>query len=176
MKKKSNTRDVTLVLGGARSGKSRRAEHHAVESGLPVVYVATYARQADAEMNARIERHRQDRPAEWLTVEGEYDLAALGEKYKNHCLLMDCLTLWLYYQVGQGCAESQVLELMSRGLEAGARGAKWIIVSNELGLGVVPMGAETREFRDLAGRANQWAAQFATTVEFMLAGLPLKLK
>jgi adenosylcobinamide kinase/adenosylcobinamide-phosphate guanylyltransferase len=166
---------ATLVLGGARSGKSRFAEGLVIDSGLKPVYVAT-AGAGDAEMAARIEEHRRRRGERWLTIEEPVNLAAvLGELARpDAAVLVDCLTLWL-------------TNLMMRGIDIGveveelagvipALGGPVVFVSNEVGLGLVPDNPMGRAFRDHAGRLNQAVAERASQVFFTVAGLPLALK
>jgi adenosylcobinamide kinase/adenosylcobinamide-phosphate guanylyltransferase len=169
---------LTLILGGARSGKSARAEALAAASRGPVAYVATYCVGAeDVEMRARVEQHRLRRPAHWRTLENQFDLAAVFSNTGGDLVLVDCLTLWLSYQQMQGLAEPEILSRLEHALGvAREKGVRVIFVSNELGMGLVPSAAESRGFRDLAGRANQLVARHADTVEFVIAGLPLTLK
>lgn len=169
---------ITLILGGSRSGKSRRAEELAAASGLPVSYVATCATSLmDDEMRARVGLHRGRRPADWRTIEDRFDLAnVLGEQC-GRLLLIDCLTLWLAWQGANRRAEDETLSELDAVLQAAPRHVPaLILVSNELGMGIVPASPETRGFRDLCGRSNQLAACRAARVEFMIAGLPLVLK
>lgn len=175
---------IHFVLGGARSGKSARAEALAKELAenngtLPVVYIATCATThgLDAEMAERIARHRADRPSHWKTLENRFDLAAVFAEHAGHLVLLDCLTLWLSWQIGLGQSEAQILATLEDALEAARlHGVRLIAVSNELGMGLVPLGAENRAYRDLVGRANQLVAARAAAVEFVAAGLPLRLK
>ena len=169
---------IHFVLGGSRSGKSRRAESLAKASGQSVAYIATYvADPTDEEMRRRVQRHQQQRPADWLTIENRFDLGNLVRENKNVLFLLDCLTLWLSFNLTKGRSSEQILKelgealLLIRELER-----PFIIVSNEVGSGIVPLGAESRAFRDLCGSANQLVAAEATTVELMVAGLPLVLK
>lgn len=176
--------DLTFVLGGARSGKSAYAERLAAASGRPVTYIAT-ARSADAdpEFAARIAHHQACRPAHWTLVEADAALpqalrAADGEQ---HCVLVDCLTLWL---AGLVCpvegGEPPPSAAASRfdELEAALSGARGrvIVVSNEIGLGVVPLGSLTRHYVDELGRLNQRVARIAREVTLMVAGLPVAVK
>lgn len=171
-------RPIHLVLGGGRSGKSRRAEEIASTKGLPVTYAATYATtQHDPEMEDRVARHRKQRPAHWTTIENRFDLKALFHEHQNVLILLDCLTLWLSYKQMTESREDMILaelEEAMRDIVPGRPGL--IIVSNEVGLGLVPSSPEGRSFRDLAGRANQLVARLASRVEFMVAGLPMLLK
>ncbi|KPV39268.1 adenosylcobinamide kinase [Thiohalorhabdus denitrificans] len=165
-----------LVLGGARSGKSRLAEQRAVESGAEVVYVAT-ATAGDEEMAARIARHRADRPDHWGLVEEPVALARVlrQEARPGRCLLVDCLTLWLGNLLGEG---EEVLERERTAfLEALASApGEVLLVSNEVGQGVVPADPLSRRFVDEAGRLHQAAAERCEQVTLVVAGLPWTLK
>ncbi|KWZ36754.1 bifunctional adenosylcobinamide kinase/adenosylcobinamide-phosphate guanylyltransferase [Burkholderia anthina] len=174
--------DLTFVLGGARSGKSAHAERLAADSGRPVTYIAT-ATAADAEFEQRIAHHRARRPAEWGFADAPVDLAGtLARLDDPHaCLLVDCLTLWLTNLLcpadGEPLDDAQYVAQVER-LERALRGAraKVIVVSNEIGLGVVPLGSVTRRYVDELGRLNQRVAALATRVTLLVAGLPLDLK
>jgi adenosylcobinamide kinase / adenosylcobinamide-phosphate guanylyltransferase len=166
---------LTLILGGARSGKSRYAERLGLGSGLLPVYVAT-AEALDAEMAARIAEHRARRGTTWRTVEEPLDLV---ETLQRECgpgqaVLVDCLTLWLTNLM---VAKRPVRTEMARLIELlpSIRGAL-VLVSNEVGLGVVPTDAMARAFIDHAGWLHQRIAEQADDVVFMAAGLPLHLK
>ncbi|AFT84926.1 bifunctional adenosylcobinamide kinase/adenosylcobinamide-phosphate guanylyltransferase [Paraburkholderia phenoliruptrix] len=177
------SRDLTFILGGARSGKSVHAEQLAARSALPVTYVATARVTGDAEFNARIAHHRARRPAHWRLLEADLDLAGAVSKVDapGHCTLIDCLTLWLANLLcpadGEPLAPAQYqahIEALEAAL-GNARG-KIIAVSNEIGLGVVPLGAATRLYVDELGRLNQRIAALSTQATLMVAGLPLALK
>lgn len=166
-----------LILGGVRSGKSRLAEQHAMDSGLPVTYVAT-ATADDDEMRTRIAHHRKQRPDHWRLVEEPLALAAIlqREAAAGHCVLVDCLTLWLTNLL---CAQdemrlSQEIADLLRVLP-GLPG-HIILVSNETGMGVVPLGELTRRYCDEAGRLHQAVAQSCERVILTVAGLPLNVK
>lgn len=164
-----------LVLGGARSGKSAYAERLVAESGLEAVYVATAA-AGDEEMAARIEAHRARRDPSWRTVEAPDRLENVlrQEADEGRAVLVDCLTLWLSNLM---LADADVEARTERLVET-ARGAKGlrVLVSNEVGLGLVPETPLGRRFRDAQGRLNQAVAGVADRVVFMAAGLPLMLK
>ncbi|MDX8126984.1 bifunctional adenosylcobinamide kinase/adenosylcobinamide-phosphate guanylyltransferase [Methylomonas sp. OY6] len=172
---------IELVLGGARSGKSRYAEQQALASGLPVVYIAT-AEAGDDEMHSRIQHHQQRRPPHWLTVEEPIALADVIGDYagKQHCLLVDCLTLWLCNVLfdKQGNLQEQRYQQQADALCAVlATGRQRVImVSNEVGLGVVAADAMTRRFVDEAGFLHQRLAQISDKVVLVTAGLPQILK
>lgn len=165
----------TLVLGGARSGKSRLAERLARDSGHACLCLAT-AEAGDAEMAERIARHRAARPAGWETVEEPLDLAdaLLRASRPERVVVVDCLTLWLSNLMHHG----RDPEAETAGLIAAlARAAgQVILVSNEVGLGLVPETPLGREFRDAQGRLNQAVAAAVPQVLFVAAGLPLRLK
>ena len=169
--------NITLILGGARSGKSTRAEMLAAQSNLPVVYVATYATShPDPEMACRIEKHRAQRPTHWTTVENQFDLEIIFHAHKGTAVLIDCLTLWLSFHC-EHKTETQLLTLLRSALESARENdISLFIVSNELGMGLVPTTSLGRSFRDLCGRANQLVAAYSDHVEFQIAGLPLILK
>jgi adenosylcobinamide kinase/adenosylcobinamide-phosphate guanylyltransferase len=165
---------LTLVLGGARSGKSRHAEALIRACPPPWIYVAT-AQAFDAEMEARIAEHRARRETGWETVEAPLDLSgAVVAVPDGTPLLVDCLTLWLSNVLLAGKDEEResrrLAELLGR-----PRGP-WVVVSNEVGLGIVPDNALARRFRDAAGRLNQMVAEQADSVVMTVAGLPLKVK
>jgi len=166
---------LVLVLGGARSGKSRHAESLCARSGLEPVYLAT-ATAGDAEMAARIERHRQERGAAWTTVEEPLELAAALRRCRSHqrIVLVECLTLWLSnLMVAERPVEPAVDALLA---ELGQERGPVVLVSNEVGLGVVPMNALARRFVDDAGRLHQRLAALADRVVLLVAGLPLMVK
>ncbi|BDU23109.1 bifunctional adenosylcobinamide kinase/adenosylcobinamide-phosphate guanylyltransferase [Dyella sp. GSA-30] len=166
-----------LILGGARSGKSALAERLAIASGREVVYVAT-GQAGDGEMAARIAHHRAQRPAHWLTIEEPVKLAdKLGDHAReDRCLLVDCLTLWLTNLLcdpDPGCFERERAALLER---LPRMPGELLLVSNEVGLGIVPMGELSRRFVDEAGRLHQAIAALCPRVLFAAAGLPLVLK
>ncbi|KQT88553.1 adenosylcobinamide kinase/adenosylcobinamide phosphate guanyltransferase [Aurantimonas sp. Leaf443] len=167
---------VTLVLGGARSGKSAHAERLVEESGLQPVYLAT-GRAFDGEMDARIATHRERRGSGWRTVEAPLDLgpALAREAGQGRAVLVDCLTLWVTNLMMEGRDVASESAALCRTLEAlGA--VPIVLVSNEVGLGIVPDNAMARAFRDHAGRLHQDVGRIAARVIFVAAGLPLTLK
>lgn len=171
---------LVLVLGGARSGKSRFAQQLGSEASEKVLFVAT-AEALDDEMRARITEHRKNRPAHWRTLE---ITAGLGPGLKTgtgdaRVVIIDCLTLLVANLMGSGDPGSEkrvIKEIEELIAAAGQLEATFIIVSNEVGLGLVPDNRPGRDFRDLAGKANQLIARAASDVYFMVAGLPLKVK
>lgn len=164
-----------LILGGARSGKSALAEWRARESGLDVTYVAT-ATAGDDEMAERIRHHRERRPAYWVTVEAPTELAHALEREAgpDRLLLVDCLTLWLGNLLDDGDALAAERDALLAALPR--LPGRMVLVSNEVGLGIVPDNALARRFRDEAGRLNQAVAAACDRVTFVAAGLPLTLK
>ena len=180
---------IELILGGARSGKSALAEQRARDSGLAVTYIATGA-AGDAEMAARIAHHQMRRPAHWALLEEPLHLAATLRAHAaaDRCLLVDCLTLWLSNLLlrGQAAQQAEAGDAVNCALLKNETIALFdclpqlpghvILVSNEVGLGIVPMGAATRLFVDEAGRLNQRIAALSARVTFVAAGLPLDLK
>lgn len=172
---------IELVLGGARSGKSRYAEQQAIASGLKVIYVAT-AEAGDDEMRGRIAHHRSRRPADWQTLEQPIHLAQAIADHASpkHCILVDCLTLWLCNVLfdKQGQQQMERYQQQSDALltTLSACPHRVILVSNEIGLGVVAADAMTRRFVDEAGFLHQKIAQLSDKVVFVTAGLPQILK
>jgi len=186
---------LTLVLGGARSGKSRYAQS-LCKSSIHVIYIATAHSGADTddhEMRERIARHRADRPAEWQTVEEPLDLsrAVLGSPAEAD-LLIDCITLWisnLMWEFREKSAAEQEKMILAevdglidavrlrneKSIASGTAG-EVVIVSNEVGGGLAPEHPVARAFRDMQGFANQRLAHAADNVVFIIAGLPLRLK
>ncbi|HEU4709384.1 MAG TPA: bifunctional adenosylcobinamide kinase/adenosylcobinamide-phosphate guanylyltransferase [Methylophilaceae bacterium] len=173
--------DLTLIIGGARSGKSRHAEKIAMESGLPVTYIAT-AQVYDTEFGSRVAQHQARRPAVWKTVEEPHHLEPVlqREAAEGRCVIVDCLTLWLAQCICPECippegvdwpAERQALLAALPSLPG-----KIVLVSNEVGMGIVPLGEINRQFQDEAGRLNQAIAAISNEVLFMAAGFPLRLK
>lgn len=166
---------IRLITGGARSGKSTLAERLATESGSEVVYIAT-AEACDGEMSERVALHRERRPSHWQTVEQPLALVETiqAQQKDGRCLLVDCLTLWVTNLL---LAERDIeaeREALCAALTA-ARG-EIILVTNETGMGVVPMGALSRRFVDEAGWLNQAVAALADQVVLTVAGLPLTVK
>lgn len=167
-------KSLTFIIGGARSGKSAHAERLVTAFRSPWTYVAT-GQAFDDEMRDRIAAHRSRRGEGWLTIDAPLDLAgALRNMPEGRPALVDCLTLWLSNRMLAGDdAEAVAAELEE--MLASPRGP-WFVVSNEVGLGIVPDNELARRFRDAAGRLNQRVAALADTVLLMVAGLPLKVK
>ena len=178
----------TLILGGARSCKSAYAEKLAAASGKSVIYIAT-AQASDDEMAARIDQHRSQRPVTWTTVEEPLALGAamLARSEPRSILLIDCLTVWLsnllftdgmdFPEVGRITAPPTFVAQRSFFLEALSQiPGDVVIVSNEVGMGIIPQGAITRWYVDEAGRLNQTVAAQCERAVWVAAGLPLILK
>jgi adenosyl cobinamide kinase/adenosyl cobinamide phosphate guanylyltransferase len=167
---------LTLLLGGARSGKSTLALGRARATGRPVVFVAT-GQPHDAEMAERIARHRAERDPAWATVEAPLDLAgALDGVDDAACAVVDCLTLWVANLVERGDDEPAVLRLAGEAARLAARRPGPVVaVSNEVGMGVVPASALSRRYRDVLGRVNAIWANEAAEAALVVAGRPLWL-
>jgi len=165
---------TTFVLGGARSGKSRYAESLITARPQPWVYIAT-AEAHDDEMAARIAEHKARREAGWQTIEAPHELPeALNAAPRGAAVLVDCLTLWLSNVMHGAFDIGKVTLRLEQALHA--RVGTTVLVSNEVGLGIVPDNALAREFRDAQGALNQRLAAHAGRVVFMVAGLPLIVK
>ncbi|MET0248395.1 MAG: bifunctional adenosylcobinamide kinase/adenosylcobinamide-phosphate guanylyltransferase [Sphingobium sp.] len=163
-----------FVLGGARSGKSRYAQMRAEQTGLDRIFIAT-AQAYDGEMEDRIAHHRDERGDGWHTVEVPLDLtAAIRDQEDGAVLLIDCLTLWTSNLLLAG---HDALDAVPDLIEAiGEAAGPIILVSNEVGLGIVPDNALARRFRDMAGIVNQRVAAAVGEVQFLVSGLPLRVK
>jgi adenosylcobinamide kinase/adenosylcobinamide-phosphate guanylyltransferase len=187
IKKRELMGKLTFILGGARGGKSSLGQKLAEERGLPVLYIAT-AQALDEEMERRIQVHRQDRPQDWRTLESPRGVAQSLEAEDLHSgvILLDCLTLLVTNVMlaaagdltspDEARAESEVraevYALLSQ-IQSGE--ADWIVVSNEVGMGLVPPYPAGRLFRDLLGWANQGLAAAANEVYWMVAGIPVPI-
>jgi adenosylcobinamide kinase / adenosylcobinamide-phosphate guanylyltransferase len=171
------TREIVLITGGARSGKSRYAEQRAAEMGAQPLYMAT-AEAKDEEMAQRIAEHQKRRGAQWRTVEEPLELAEalLAQRGKIDCALVDCLTLWisnLLIRHDDKYASEKVEELIEKLAQLDFH---VVLVTNEVGWGIVPDNPLARKFRDLAGWTNQRVAHIATEVILMVAGMPMIAK
>lgn len=165
---------LTFVLGGARSGKSRYAESLITALPAPWIYVAT-AQACDAEMAERIAAHRRSRADDWHTVEAPHEIAsAIAQTAPASPLLLDCLTLWLSNRMLADADVESEFAHVEAALDARAGPA--VLVSNEVGSGIVPENALARRFRDLQGRLNARVAARAGRVVLLIAGLPLVVK
>jgi adenosylcobinamide kinase / adenosylcobinamide-phosphate guanylyltransferase len=181
-----NMNNITLILGGARSGKSAYAEQRASALELPVTYIAT-AQVYDDEFKARVAHHQVRRPKYWQLVEAPYALAntLLKNDAPGTCLIVDCLTLWLAQCICPDCDKPEI-QTASTALWQQEREAflaclpqlkaHVFLVSNEVGMGIVPLGEINRQFQDEQGRLNQDVAKIAAKVRFITAGLPIVLK
>lgn len=168
---------LTFLLGGARSGKSSLAVRLAAESGRKVVVLATAQAREDAELAARIARHRLERPPAWSTVEEPLDLVgALRGARDESFVVVDCLTLWVANALEAGWDDEAVERAAAEaaGLAA-ARPGPTVVVSNEVGMGIVPVSALGRSFRDLLGRVNAVFAAEADRACLVVAGRTLEL-
>jgi adenosylcobinamide kinase / adenosylcobinamide-phosphate guanylyltransferase len=171
------TKEIVLITGGARSGKSRYAEQRAAEMGARPLYVAT-AEAKDEEMAKRIAKHRKRRGNQWRTIEEPLELtdALLAQRGKTDCALVDCLTLWisnLLIRHDDKYASEKVEELIEKLPQLDFH---LLFVTNEVGWGIVPDNPLARKFRDLAGWTNQRLAQAANEVNLMVAGMPMIIK
>ena len=169
---------ISLVLGGARSGKSlfaeNLAEHMSSAMSMPKIYLAT-ARAGDDEMADRIDQHKKRRGPDWTTLEAPVELAqAIAAQANNHIILVDCITLWLTNLL---LSDADINAETDKLIEASISASPHLIfVSNEVGNGIVPENALARRFRDEAGRTNQKLAAAADYVALVTAGLPLDIK
>ena len=177
--------NITLILGGARSGKSSYAQNLAKESGKSVTFIAT-AQALDDEMSVRIQKHRAERPANWETLEIPFDLAPHVQQVKSDVAILDCITLLISNLLMQfvkddhvdespftQTVQKEVNELL---VALNEQEQNWIIVSNEVGLGLVPPYQMGRVYRDAIGWTNQRLARQADKVIFMVAGIPTFIK
>jgi adenosylcobinamide kinase / adenosylcobinamide-phosphate guanylyltransferase len=183
--------NLTLITGGARSGKSQFAELLAAHPGLPVVYIAT-AQVYDDEMALRVKNHREQRPAAWSLVEEPIEISSILERYRREkiVLLVDCVTLWLtnlllaeYHQQFNEDPrvheenEQKILDQVHYVAQLAQEITPTVImVTNEVGQGIVPDNPLSRAYRDLAGRANQILGRTASKVYSVVAGYPIEIK
>lgn len=172
---------LTLVIGGARSGKTRFAQSLSGNSPR-VAYLAT-CQPEDDEMEARVDRHRKSRPAQWRTIEERLDIAEAVERLSHECefILLDCLTLWLsnLCWTHRDAPEAELESAMKRDIARVAHASKQthlVAITNELGCGLVPESAVGRRFRDLQGWMNQDVACAADQVYHLVAGIPSLIK
>ncbi len=163
-----------LILGGARSGKSRYAENQALQFGRQWYYLAT-GQGGDAEMQARIAKHQQQRDKRWQLLEEPVNIAAVLQQYnqRDNTVLIDCLTLWLGNCQHHHCWHEQREQLLAA---VSTFKGQLFLVSNEVGSGVVPLGELSREFVDESGCLHQSLAEICERVTLVVAGLPLDLK
>ena len=176
---------ITLLLGGARSGKSSHAQMLAEGSGKSVTYLAT-AQALEDEMSSRIQKHQSERPAHWQTLEIPLDIASHVSEIKSDLVILDCMTLLttnllMKFEKNELVDEAPFTEAVYKevaDLLAAIRVSKkdWLIISNEIGLGLVPPYQMGRVYRDLLGWANQRLAREADRVIFLVAGIPMVVK
>lgn len=166
---------LTLLLGGARSGKSALAVRMAHSWEPPVAFVAT-AVAGDPDMAARIDRHREERPATWACVEEPLDLGGALAREPGAAVVVDCLTVWVANLLERGTAAEAIAEAERVAGLADARERPTVVVSNEVGLGVHPETRAGREFRDVLGRVNAIWAAAADDVRLLVAGMELELR
>ncbi len=180
-----NSSHITLILGGARSGKSSYAQRLAEATGKSVTFLAT-AEALDDEMSMRIRKHRAERPADWDTLEIPFQVASHVSQLKSDVVILDCITLLLSNLLMQfvrddrvdeapymSAVQKEIEELIAKMRE---QNQDWLIVSNEVGLGLVPPYQMGRVYRDAIGWANQQLAREADTVILMVAGIPMVVK
>ena len=167
---------LVVLLGGARSGKSARAVKLAEAAAAPVVFIAT-GEGRDDEMAARIDEHRRERPADWVTVEEPLELAgAVRALAPDAFAIVDCLTLWVSNALERGDGEEAIVAEATTVAETlAARDAPAVVISNEVGLGIVPANELARRFRDVLGRVNATAAGCADRALLVVAGRTLAL-
>lgn len=163
-----------LLLGGARSGKSSTAVRLASDSGTAVTFIAT-ATAGDDEMAERIARHREARPASWRTVEAPLDvLGAVQAATAGNFLIIDCLTLWVSNLLAQGATPTQI-DAAADGVVEALEGRRCVVVTNEVGMGIVPVNELARLFRDVLGSVNARFAAAAERALLMVAGRAIDL-
>jgi adenosylcobinamide kinase/adenosylcobinamide-phosphate guanylyltransferase len=178
---------LVLILGGARSGKSSYAQSQAEETGKPVTFIAT-AQALDEEMSTRIRKHRAERPAAWETLELPFGIASQAGQIKSDIMILDCITLLVSNLVMQYAKDDLVDETpfmqalqkevneLIKTIREPERKQDWLVISNEVGLGLVPAYQMGRVYRDGLGWANQRLARAADQVVFMVAGIPTVIK
>ena len=181
----STASKLTLILGGARSGKSSHAQTLAEETGKPVTFLAT-AQALDEEMSARIQKHQAERPAGWQTMEIPCDIASHSGQIRSDVVILDCITLLVSNLLMQFVKEDRVdespfMQAVQKEIEGlietiHSQEREWFIISNEVGLGLVPPYPMGRVYRDALGWANQRLAREADHVLFLVAGIPMKVK
>jgi adenosylcobinamide kinase / adenosylcobinamide-phosphate guanylyltransferase len=168
---------LTVLLGGARSGKSTAALRLASRVAGPVCFIATSPRiEGDRDLDARIAAHRDERPADWRTIEAEVELAAALRDAGDAFVILDCLTVWIGSLMHHGHTDDEVLAASADALRvATARAADTTVVTNEVGMGIIPADAMTRRYRDLLGRVNQQWVAAADRALLLVAGRALPL-
>ncbi|MEB8430872.1 bifunctional adenosylcobinamide kinase/adenosylcobinamide-phosphate guanylyltransferase [Cocleimonas sp. KMM 6892] len=172
-----STPSSSLILGGARSGKSSFAENLAKESGLDVIYLAT-ANAWDEETKQRVEKHKSDRPSSWKTIEEPIQLASclLQNSRPEKIIIVDCLTMWLNNLLMLE-NPAQLRQELDDFLDCVSKlQGRVILVSNEVGMGIIPLGELTRNFVDESGRLHQQLGKLVDNVTLIVAGIPLVVK
>jgi adenosylcobinamide kinase/adenosylcobinamide-phosphate guanylyltransferase len=170
---------LIFITGGARSGKSVFAQAMAKRLSKKVIFVPTCLPTADKAMHKRIKRHRRDRPKNWITLENQIDLSKMYAKggWNSDLVLIDCLTMYVSGRLMANETEAVVCARIEKLCKAAAASPRTtILVSNEVGYGVVPPTDLGVHFRDYAGRANQIAARYATDVYWLISGIPVTIK
>ena len=167
---------LTFLVGGARSGKSRLAVRLATDTGRPVTFIAT-GEPGDDEMAERIRRHRVERPPAWTTIEEPLDLeAALSKSDAGSIVIVDCLTLWVANLIGRDLSDAEIEHRADSSARlAAAHPGGAVVVSNEVGMGVVPANALARRYADALGRVNSIWADVANAAFLVVAGRALRL-
>lgn len=175
---------LVFILGGARSGKSSFAQKLAHDAGRSVTFIAT-AQALDGEMSARIKQHRSERPADWETLEIPHGIADRADAVRTEVVILDCVTLWvtnlaMQYVENDLVGETQSTQAVQKEVNdllahIGKSGQEWIVISNEVGSGLVPPYQMGRVYRDLLGWANQQFARRADEVYWMAAGIPVPI-
>lgn len=169
---------LTLITGGVRSGKSKLAVEFAQKSGKNVAFIATCA-PLDTEMKRRIALHQKSRPGNWTTIEEPLNIekAVLKIPPKSSSVIIDCITLLVSNHALAGHTEEKILKIIDNSIKIIKKSRfDAFIVSNEVGMGIVPENKLARDFRDIAGKVNQMIASKSDEVYFMVSGLPLKMK
>lgn len=168
---------LTVLLGGARSGKSTAALRLARRATGPVCFIATSPRiDGDDDLEQRIETHRAERPATWRTIEAELDIAAALRDAADDFVVLDCLTVWLGNLMHHGHTDDEIVNASTTALQVAAtRDVDTVVVTNEVGLGIVPVDAMTRRYRDLLGRVNQQWVEASDEALLVIAGRMLLL-
>lgn len=173
----STTDMLTVLLGGARSGKSTAALRLAGQATGQVCFIATSPRiEGDDDLAARIDAHRDERPDDWRTIEAELDVAGALRDAGDAFVVLDCLTVWLGNLMHHGHSDDEIMAASAETLRvASARDVDTVVVTNEVGLGIVPANAMTRRYRDLLGRVNQQWVEASDEALLLIAGRALPL-
>jgi len=169
---------LVVLLGGARAGKSRQAERLARRTESPVTFIATCPHLPDdLDLEARIANHRANRPADWTTIEETRDLTGAIRDAADDVVIVDCLTTWVGSLAHEGVPDTEILWASEAAIaQVRARSAHTIVVSNEVGAGIIPADAATRSYRDVLGHVNQQWVSAADRAVLMVAGRSLELR